>query len=328
MSSTSSNPLIIVTGHRKAGTSLLHRLFDGVPGLNVYPSDMSILYAYFPCFTANASLTNTELESRLCLVVKNSLDYMSQHNEVAFDVDKFLNIMKSKIINTDLRSKFEVVMMIRQSWLDYQELEVGALPFLFKETSQSVFFEKYLAMFPNLKMISIIRDPRDNFAAINEGIRGYYSHLGEGDMESLSSLINRARMDMISAKINQKKHPKAFLAIRFEDLVVDPRSTMQAVSSFLNMKFDEKMLIPTALGNPYKGNSYGDNKSSNISSEKIGNWKSRIPASSAKIIEYWLAKEMKDWSYKTDFSLEQSQLEFSSFYEWYNCKYFYNDSYQ
>ena len=33
----------ILTGHRKSGTTLLHKLFDGHPDLNVYPVDRCYL---------------------------------------------------------------------------------------------------------------------------------------------------------------------------------------------------------------------------------------------------------------------------------------------
>ena len=38
--------IILLTGHRKSGTSMLHRLFDGHPTVNNYPVDIS-LYGLF-----------------------------------------------------------------------------------------------------------------------------------------------------------------------------------------------------------------------------------------------------------------------------------------
>ena len=40
---------------------------------------------------------------------------------------------------------------------------------LIKETSQSIYFYEYLKIFKNIKMIHIVRDPRDNFASIKSG---------------------------------------------------------------------------------------------------------------------------------------------------------------
>ena len=63
-------PLVILTGHRKSGTSMFHRLFDGVDGVNLYPPDISILYAYFPYFTSRNSISDNELRNRLVCVVR------------------------------------------------------------------------------------------------------------------------------------------------------------------------------------------------------------------------------------------------------------------
>jgi len=43
--------IFFITGHRKSGTSLLNKLFDNHEELNVYPTDISILYAFFPQFS-------------------------------------------------------------------------------------------------------------------------------------------------------------------------------------------------------------------------------------------------------------------------------------
>ena len=40
--------VIFLTGHRKSGTTLLSNLLDDVDGLCVYPTDLALLYAYFP----------------------------------------------------------------------------------------------------------------------------------------------------------------------------------------------------------------------------------------------------------------------------------------
>ena len=34
----------------------------------------------------------------------------------------------------------------------------------------------------NLKMLQIIRDPRDNYAAIKAGVSSYYKKIGENEM--------------------------------------------------------------------------------------------------------------------------------------------------
>ena len=44
---------LFLTGHRKSGTTLLGNLFDNNEFACVYPTDFSLMYAYFPNFNNN-----------------------------------------------------------------------------------------------------------------------------------------------------------------------------------------------------------------------------------------------------------------------------------
>ena len=321
-------PLIILTGHRKSGTSMFHRLFDGLEGINLYPTDISILYAYFPCFTGREDITDDELKLRLFHILNKSMSFIcKQDNSAVGSIEKFIDLFKNEANGIDIRSKADVVFAVCAAWSEYKGGAVESKPFVFKETSQAVFFNDFKERFPKLKMISLIRDPRDNYAAINAGVKTYYSKFGEDYIDALGSLINRARMDLIAAKVNQENYPESFLAIRFEDLVSDPRKIMLEVSSFLGLEFKESMLVPEVNGVAYTGNNFDGNVFSGISNKNVGTWRNRISNSSAKIIEYWLADVMEYWGYKCEFKQVDSQIEFSKFYELYNCKFFYHDSF-
>jgi hypothetical protein len=134
-------------------------------------------------------------------------------------------------------------------------------------------------------------------------------------------------MDLIAAKINTQKYPNSFLAIRFEDLVNNTKDIMSEVANFLNIEFDNTLLNPMVGNDKYKGNNYDGNIFSGISDKNIGNWKNRISSRDAKIIEYWMSDIMKYWKYESEYDITSSQIEFSKFYEIYNCKYFYHDSF-
>ena len=320
-------PLVILTGHRKSGTSVFHRLFDGVNGVNLYPTDLTVLYAYFSCFTLKKNVSNNELKERLLHVVKSSMEYSAKQGLDLTSKNHFLNVFESEIQKIDITNKSDVINSICNSWLKSKEVESKTDPLIVKETSQAIFFEDYIKEFPQLKMISLIRDPRDNYAAISAGVDQYYSKFGENDLGALSSHINRARMDLTSAKINQENYPDSFMAVRFEDLVKNTRVTMKGISNFLKIDFEESMLSPGISGKSYKGNNFEGVIFSGISNQNIGKWKERISIESAKVIEYWMADVMDYWNYDLEFSPIDSQIEFSKFYEKYNCEYFYHDSF-
>lgn len=321
--------LIILTGHRKSGTTMLHRLFDNHNGINLYPVDISVLYAYFPYFTKGKNLSEDELKSRLNHVLKQSMEPIYDKNYgMESIVEKYLLRFNHSIKNRNLRSKADVINAIYEAWIASQSDADESLPFVFKETSQAIYFKYFKNHFPNLKMVSLVRDPRDNFASIRSGIKNYYSKFGEGINSALASVINRARLDLKSAEINQKNFSDSFLAIRYEDLVSNPEETMRKVSTFLSIDFSKSMLIPTIMGEVYKGNNFEGKKFSAISNEQVGKWIKRITKDEAMIIEYWLADIMKTWGYEPKYRYDDSQCAFSEFYEWYNCEYFYHDSFQ
>ncbi|MDC0390907.1 sulfotransferase domain-containing protein, partial [Candidatus Thioglobus sp.] len=130
------------------------------------------------------------------------------------------------------------------------------------------------------------------------------------------------------AKANQENYPDSFMAVRFEDLADNTITTMKNISNFLNVDFEEGMLSPDISGKSYKGNNFEGRLFSGISSHNIGQWKTRITVESAKVIEYWMSDVMDYWGYNLEFDQMCSQIEFSKFYEKYNCKYFYHDSFE
>lgn len=309
---------------------MFHRLFDGCEEICLYPVDISVLYAYFPCFTGNVNLSETQLRTRLCEVIEKSLKgvsffYLQNRDTSAKLIAKAVDALLS---DSDLRDKSAVISSIRNVWAGVSNQLNDDVPFVFKETSQSVFFPYFKSKFPSLKMVSLIRDPRDNYSALRAGVENYYSEFGEGHYATLASVINRARMDLITANQNQKLYPDSFLAIKFEDLVSNTEIIMRKVTDFLNISFTKKLLTPTLEGELYLGNSHDGKTFSGISKENIGNWKSRISDKEARIIEYWLGDVMDIWSYEKEYTNIDGQLAFSEFYEWYNCKYFYHDSFR
>lgn len=318
---------VFLTGHRKSGTTLLRALFDSYDRATAYPTDVGLLYAYFPCFTGNPALADDALRGRVSLVLRRSLEAANNAAGRQTDVDKFLALFWRRFANGDLRRRSAVLNALGLAWCDHENLSADGTIVVFKETSQAVFFDELKADLPSLKMIHLVRDPRDNYAALKAGVSKHYAKLGENELMTLASLINRCRMDMIAARINAKHHAGSFLAIRFEDLVRQPKPVLAKTCDFLGWEFRDSMLSPTVLGKPTGGNNHDGKLFSGIDSSHAGAWRERISPAEAKIIEYWCEREMADWNYELAFSDIERQAEFARFYAWYNCQYFYSDSF-
>jgi len=63
---------LFITGHRKSGTTMLTSLFDDHDDFAVYPTDLSLMYAYFPFFN-NSKYSYRRKINRIKKILKLSL---------------------------------------------------------------------------------------------------------------------------------------------------------------------------------------------------------------------------------------------------------------
>ena len=318
---------IMLTGHRKSGTTLLHKLFDNHPELNVYPVDLTLLYAYYPCWL-NLESTDKK-KKRVSDVIKHatqSIEGRSVSEHVpSFSAEKLIESLWKVAEVEYFDEPGRIVEAMANAYCDYAGLDKGK-PFLFKETSQTVHARAMVEIGLDINVIQIVRDPRDNYAAIKSGVSSYYSKMGEGEKESLASLLNRAGLDLRMAQRLTMEEVLWFDTIGFESLVEEPQAHLRRTCDFLEISFSEALAKPTLLGQPFEGNSHEAKSFTGISQENVGKWKDRISRSEAAVIEAWMEREIEYWGYELSSGLDERLFELSSFYDWYNCRYFYHDS--
>ncbi len=319
--------IIFLTGHRKSGTTLLHKLFDSHPTLNIYPVDIALLYAFLPCKITNQKEDDLK---RIELVIRKSLQQIEgrviPNSNTLFSISGFLDCLLSDLNDTSLNESPDLVTTLATTWVSYNQLDPN-LPMVVKETSQSIHAPYFSDHDTDFHFVQIVRDPRDNYAAIKAGSQAYYSKMGEGENESLASLINRARMDLEVAKSFKENATPRFSTLKFEDLVSDTESIMRDLCVSLGITFSKTMLEPTFLGDQFQGNSHEKKLFQGVSSQNTGRWPNRISQYEAGVIEYWMHEVMRYWGYETAISPDLAMAAFADFYNWYNCKYFYYDSF-
>lgn len=326
-----NNP-VFICGHRKSGTSLFRNLLDGHDKLLVYPTDLNLLYAYFPDFikkVENEVILLDRLKNILFKELKSIL--VSEGKIHLIDMDVFEETFFKNIEINKLRDIKYILSHLISTYYDivYSNREDNfrlLLPVL-KETSIEIYSNEIIKWFPGARFIQIIRDPRDNYGALKAGVSSYYSKIGENEHETLASLINRAKLGMNYANANKNMlGSEYYLVIKFEDLVAKPEKTLMDVSKFLKIRFNSKMLTPTMLGESTKGNSFDKNKRFNkISKENVSSWKKRITDYEAQVIEFFFKDTMQHFGYDLAFPEDESMKSAADYYKWYNYKYFYSD---
>lgn len=325
----SARPVLFLTGHRKSGTTLLARLFDDHHDVDLYVPDVSLFYAYFPTFAAR--LNDAAARARIESVVRQSFERQFRRLPKGVPAPRklldFASVLAAGLSSDALRRRGRFLAEFVDLWAHFRALPEDRILVL-KETSQAAcFLELREALGTRLRMLALLRDPRDNYAALKAGVMGYYAELGEGDRETLASALNRMRWDLLVAKSHVDTGVEGFATMRFEALVANPRAAMEEVCAFADIGFRPSMLVPTTFGHPYVGNNHDGQAFDGISAANLGRWRTRISTEEAQVIECWLGREMAAWSYEPESEPDARLLAFAEFYDWYNSRYFFSDSF-
>jgi hypothetical protein len=117
-------------------------------------------------------------------------------------------------------------------------VQYGADRLMIKEHQSWRIAPFFLKKFPKSKLIVQVRDPRDNVASCKKLANLYIVYHG--------SITRAARMwtkDQLGALQLLKIFGEGVVRIhRYEDLVLDPRKTLQGVCEFLGLEWQESML--------------------------------------------------------------------------------------
>ena len=319
------NNIILLTGHRKCGTTLFLNLFDHHPKLCCYPWDLHLLFAYFPEFLKNNQRKNIllkRLETIICENVKDKIvKFKLKHLDSNIFSQCFLNLLK----NNSLDDPAHVIRSLIKAW-SRLVLEEDRSISVIKEVSSEIYAGELYDWFPNLKIIQLIRDPRDNYASLKSGVSNYYKKLGENENETLASLLHRGLLEMKLALINENRFgADRYMVIRFEDLVSNPESSMRKVSSFIGIDFNKSMLQPTVCGFPTPGNNFDKINMFSVTNKNVSRWSNRITKKEAKIIEFYFKGVMEQFGYNAKFSDKQQSEAVGEYYKWLNYRYYYHD---
>jgi Sulfotransferase family len=322
MAALTHSPLAFVCGHRKSGTTLFANLLDGHPRLAVYPFDLTLLYAYFPDYLR----THTEPAERRARLQRIMFAELAQRVPAqALDVvtmaERFFAGLPDEALG-DAGALMARLMAVFQATAGRAHAQWG----IFKETSIEIYAAEILDWFPDARFIQVLRDPRDNFAALAAGVDKHYSRLGEDNKRTLASLLNRVRIGFQMARQNSARYgEQRYRLVRFEDLTSAPEPTMRGVAEFLDIDFDPCLLKPTVLGVPTGGNAFDGVATFDVSARHVDRWRERISPEDAQVIEFHLADEMAAFGYLPAFERTAQARAAAEFYKWQNYTYFYGD---
>jgi hypothetical protein len=214
-------------------------------------------------------------------------------------LNKFLgdlssDLVKKSMIVPKLTSSHQLDEFVRNTTFSILEPQANRSQFFgLNENLCCMYPQKILKIFPQSKMITVIRDPRDvlydsrrvSWPSIPATFHGYLQWqktVYDGFLKVVESLDDELR--------------SRFLIIRFEDLVLDFDTTSKNILSFLQDGLpDGDVQLTTTENNLHKCFDPA------VSSKNIGQWRGKLSKSNASEIDKNLDRFLQYFKY-TDFN--------------------------
>jgi hypothetical protein len=265
---------VFICGAHKSGTTLLRSLLDGHSELMTIPFETHFFRAYgqwvdndykFHWPASNDVDAHHEALTRM-LEKRNSGS--RQFSDTAFsshlDLEKFDALWNDRSSNT-LQGRWAAF----NSFLSDQ-LNTNATISVEKSVENAEMASMIAAEFPNARFVHISRNPYANMVALREFRRKNYTY------PLLPRAIRTLYNNFYFAYRNEQILGSRMLHIHFEDLIQAPEQTMQKVSEFIGIEFQDILLRPTSMNRDWSGNSTSEEAFKGIDTAPLHNYKKKL----------------------------------------------------
>lgn len=151
--------------------------------------------------------------------------------------------------------------------------------------------ERIYSVFPDAKFIHIIRDGCDVVS----------SYVTSGIYQSFEEAAKRWKMSVMLAEKFRKKHPETMLAIRYEDLVTEPKCTLQNICRFIGVEFEAQMLEERKIGDGKLGDVEMHDHHANVlkplTADSIGKGRALLPDDAKVKVQKIIGGQLKKLGY-------------------------------
>ena len=267
-----TEPLALISQIQRSGGSLLSQLFDGHPQLHTHPHELKI--GYIDKYTwPQIDLDDHpkrwfEMLFESNVIKHFNVGYKKQRNMdetflflflPSIQRDLFLNYIDS-VDSTTLRDVFDAYMTSYfGAWLNYQNTS-GDKKFITAFTPRLTMgkdnVESFFKIYPDGRLISIIRDPKNWYPS---AVR--HKPLVYEEIRSALDLWIKSAEAMLW---NKERFGDRVCVIRFEELIEKTESVMRHLAVFLKIEFDDILLIPTFNRSIIQANTSFDSRESGI----------------------------------------------------------------
>lgn len=291
---------LFLGGCPKSGTTLLLSLLDSHPQLVVLPEETFYLedrrhYAALGSYPAK--LRRLLAKTALRLLAQGRIEPKGEckspdvrdcsRDYSRFDYPRFVRLaeessrqpwMNDSLLFSEVVRAYAIV--LGADWRN-------CVHWVEKSTSNEVRAEALQELYPDARLIQIVRDPRAVFASRKRRLM-----IARGSHTKAHRLVrewNRSAREIPRLR----KRPDKFLVVRYEDLVRHPKEIMEEICRFGGFDFAPTMLQPTWAGTVWLGNSSFAESFDGVDPAPVESWKDYLTEHEVWWIEMHCRKGME-----------------------------------
>ena len=298
LSTTETTPIIFVTGAARSGTTMLARLLGAHSEIYTF-NELHFFGDLVEPQDANRKLNYNQSVNLCTVLVARCLRGLFCNTPNANERRIAATIIDDLDHGT-MTPKAIFAAVIRET------AEANAKRMICEQTGRNIFYVKtLLELFPNSKIINIVRDPRAVLAS-QKG-RWRMRRMGANHLPISEMLRNRVNYHPFTIvrlwiragmqAIKYSKHNR-FLIIRYEDLIVDPKGYARRLCEFLNITYEPAMIDIPLWGS---SNISHNGKKNGISIEAAEKWRENLSISEVMICEKMTKNLMQYFNYKPEY---------------------------
>lgn len=238
-----------IIGIGRSGTTLLSKL------LNQHQNCLTVLETDFVIFFYSSFKHKTKFTQTDFKLVTDYFELYFKLNTSVIDYFKLHNLHQD-LSSAEINSYTDLIEFIYMRF-NYLKKPIDDIDIIIdKKPSYSLHINEILLLNPDAKFIYLIRDYRANILSRKQSV----------ERRTANIVFNAYRWLFFNKKINsfQKQHQKIIKEVKYEDLVMYPKETMNAIYDFLGLSQVEKK-------SSYYENQIIKTSPSKISSEEILN---------------------------------------------------------
>lgn len=289
---------IFILGSHKSGSSLLRSLLDNHPSLFVVPTEMHFfqLSGYWIDYKLRAALPQQLSQSEVLEKMVDFLKLKNKHKDPYSDssTPNFFDLIEFRKVVSEAKCITKEDLFSTYVHAIYKSLKNADMPSGLRIVEKSVENAEYASLlkifFPDCSFLHIIRNPYASLLSIRKAKsnQGY---------PFLKDIIKSITNNYYNLYKNETILDNYFI-VKYEDLISETQTTMQAISKFIGLEFKETLLKPTLMGRSWSGNSSSSSSFSSVSKKPLSSWKSEINGIEIHLINSNLSHVLERFRYE------------------------------